>query len=74
LATKTRAFDEILELPEERQNFQEMEGGIPSIAPGTTKEMTIQLEPGRYSLVCFVPTSEGTQHWFEGMYQELEVA
>lgn len=46
----------------------EVAGGVPEIAPGTTAEVTKQLEPGSYALVCFV-----RGHNLEGMVAPFEV-
>lgn len=48
-------------------------GGVNAVAPGATGEGWAELTPGRYVLLCFIPTAEGTSHIHEGMIRELEV-
>jgi len=55
--------------------FKEM-GEIEAIAPGTGKELTLQLPPGRYELSCqIVEKEEGEtiDHYKKGMHRELVV-
>ena len=68
---------------EEEQNpfaeiFEEPEGsGLPGgfMGPGETVEVTVpSLQPGTYGLICFIPTEEeGTPHFAQGMFAQLEV-
>lgn len=46
--------------------------GIFVINPGTTAFVTVNLEPGRYGMVCFVPDEDGP-HAMQGMTLEFTV-
>lgn len=50
-------------------------GGMSPIGPGGTSTFTIDLAPGRYGLICFLPDAkDGKPHTAHGMMQELTVA
>ncbi len=52
-----------------------MRGGIVAIAPGTSGLMEVQLEPGSYALICFIPDAkDGQPHFMHGMIAPLTVA
>ena len=55
--------------------FDQLEwaGGVNALAPGATGEASIDLVPGDYLVVCFVPTADGTSHLMKGMVSELHV-
>jgi uncharacterized cupredoxin-like copper-binding protein len=42
---------------------------VEDIAPGTTADLTVNLDPGTYALICNLPG-----HYAEGMVLEFEVA
>ena len=43
-------------------------------APGGDDEViTLDVEPGNYGLVCFIPSADGTLHALLGMQHELTV-
>ncbi|MEJ2541914.1 MAG: hypothetical protein P8188_18425 [Gemmatimonadota bacterium] len=49
-------------------------GGVVGLAPGETNEITVALEPGRYSFLCFLPDAgDGAPHFAHGMVQDYEV-
>lgn len=49
-------------------------GGISPLAVGQTSYMHVELQPGRYGLICFLPDrKDGKQHFQHGMIQEFEV-
>lgn len=49
-------------------------GGVSPIAPGQENELSLDLAPGRYALLCFVPDAkDGKPHIAHGMVHELEV-
>ena len=48
-------------------------GGPESPEAGEEVSVTLNLEPGRYALACFIPTSEGGSHLSKGMFLPLTV-
>ncbi len=48
-------------------------GGMQAILPGATQHVQFDLEPGRYVVVCEVPSPDGTPHHAKGMIQEVTV-
>jgi uncharacterized cupredoxin-like copper-binding protein len=49
-------------------------GGVVGLAPGEENEITLTLEPGRYSFLCFLPdATDGAPHFAHGMIQDYEV-
>ncbi|MBI3790091.1 MAG: hypothetical protein HY275_04345 [Gemmatimonadetes bacterium] len=48
-------------------------GGPESPESGDEVSVTMQLEPGRYALACFIPTAEGGSHLSKGMFLPLTV-
>ena len=48
-------------------------GGPNAAAPGGTAEATLDLAPGEYTLVCFVPAPDGKPHLMKGMVRALTV-
>lgn len=50
-------------------------GGLPPIDPGETAHLSLELEPGNYVLLCFIPSaaSEGTMHMAMGMHHAFTV-
>lgn len=48
-------------------------GGPNAAFPGGTNEATLNLDPGNYGLVCFIPSSDGVPHIAKGMSKALTV-
>lgn len=48
-------------------------GGPNSPVPGGESAATLDLAPGRYAIVCFIPSPDGTPHIMKGMARELFV-
>ncbi|HVH09800.1 MAG TPA: hypothetical protein VM736_08385 [Gemmatimonadales bacterium] len=48
-------------------------GGPDVVLPGDTATATQALEPGRYVLVCFVPSPDGRLHLQKGMFRPVVV-
>jgi uncharacterized cupredoxin-like copper-binding protein len=49
-------------------------GGVSPLAVGATSYLHVELQPGRYGLICFLPDrKDGKQHVEHGMIQEFEV-
>jgi hypothetical protein len=49
-------------------------GGPAVIDPHRTDEVTLDLEPGTYALVCLVPSPDGVSHAAKGMLKRVEVS
>ena len=48
-------------------------GGPNVPAPGGSTEATMDLKPGSYALVCFIPSADGVPHLMKGMVKPLTV-
>lgn len=48
-------------------------GGPNAPAPGAEAEAVVSLLPGRYAIVCFIPSPDGTPHVVKGMGSEFVV-
>lgn len=48
-------------------------GGPNAVGPGEDAEVLLYLDPGRYALICVVPTKDGTPHSVLGMHKMLDV-
>jgi hypothetical protein len=48
-------------------------GGPNAAPPGGTAEATVDLAPGSYTLVCFIPSADGQIHLMKGMARNLVV-
>ncbi len=49
-------------------------GGVSPLTPGGVSYFHVELQPGRYALICFLPDrKDGRQHFDHGMMQEFEV-
>jgi len=52
-----------------------LRGGIVGLAPGGTGMMEVNLEPGSYALICFLPDArDGQPHFMHGMIAPVTVA
>lgn len=59
--------------PPEAIDWQAL-GGISAIEPGAHAYFPVDLEPGRYALVCFAPDHDsGAPHFMLGMMQEIAI-
>jgi len=79
-----RSIEELLALPEEEaQQLAVPVGGLQA-GPGEERAAVLDLEPGRYAVICFVPVGmtslaedpgedAGPPHAFEGMVTEVVV-
>lgn len=72
-----KTFDDLgaaLAQPDKLYEVLETYGGPNAIAPGDTGSATVYLEPGKYSVFCFIPSpSDGIPHLVKGMMADLEV-
>ena len=48
-------------------------GGPNAPAPGATAVASVELEAGRYAVICFIPSPDGTPHVMKGMAREIVV-
>jgi hypothetical protein len=49
-------------------------GGVSPIAKGAVAWFEVDVKPGRYGLICFLPDAkDGKPHFAHGMVRELEV-
>jgi hypothetical protein len=48
-------------------------GGVSVLAPGGSGTATLNLQPGNYVMLCFVPNAEGVPHFALGMATPLTV-
>ena len=72
----TETLDEVLELPEEELFSTVQFTGVTFGGPDTTNYVALDLEPGTYFLVCFIPQGgdeEGPPHFMAGMKETIEV-
>jgi hypothetical protein len=61
-------------VPREGAGPGEVVGGVTGLAQGEINIVTLDFEPGRYALVCFVPDAgDGMPHFMHGMVQEFSV-
>lgn len=51
----------------------EAAGGPGGVSPGAESNATMELEPGSYALVCWVPDTTGVPHLLLGMVKEVQV-
>ena len=45
-----------------------------AVDPGDQSNAFLDLEPGSYAMMCFVPAPDGAPHFAKGMLQGLEVS
>lgn len=48
-------------------------GGGGNVGPGQTAQTTLELEPGEYAMICFIPSPNGRRHAFQGMVRPITV-
>lgn len=79
----TETVEELLALPEEEAMAKTSFVGVSFAAPGESSTMYADLEPGRYAVICFIPTgstspeeaetADGPPHFTHGMVAEFTV-
>lgn len=52
----------------------ELAGGVGVLSPQATSWAQLELEPGTYAAVCFIPGPDGTPHFTAGMTRVFNVA
>jgi uncharacterized cupredoxin-like copper-binding protein len=49
-------------------------GGVAPLARGEVAWFEVDLQPGKYALICFLPDAKnGKAHYEHGMVQEIDV-
>jgi uncharacterized cupredoxin-like copper-binding protein len=48
-------------------------GGMQAILPGASERLRLDLAPGRYVVLCAIPSPDGTPHYRAGMVEEVTV-
>ena len=48
-------------------------GGPNAAAPGASSSLTMNLQPGNYVLMCFIPDAKGVPHMMKGMTKAMTV-
>lgn len=48
-------------------------GGVTAMSPGQLAGMVLDLEPGTYVALCFLPSTDGQTHFQHGMMQKIEI-
>lgn len=60
--------------PTQLYDVLETFGGPSAVGPGGSVRAVVDLEPGSYTVICFIPSpSDGVSHAAKGMIAELEV-
>jgi hypothetical protein len=67
-------FMQTLKAPGPPPSWAVARGGVNPPAPGGSTEVIQNLEPGRYALICFIPSPDGVPHFAKGMVRALTVA
>ena len=66
-------FLDAMRAPPPPPDWIAMAGGVNPPRAGGTADVTIELEPGRYAMLCLVPGSDGVPHVVKGMHREMIV-
>jgi len=73
----TESLDELLQLPQDQAMGKMQFTGVAFGSPGTTNYVTVDLEPGTYFIVCFLPQGggeDGAPHFMSGMQHTITVS
>lgn len=73
----TETFEEISKLPEEEMMSKVAFTGVTFGGPDTTNYVVLDLTPGTYFVVCFIPTGgdeASPPHFMQGMQETIEVS
>jgi hypothetical protein len=71
-----KTFDDLaaaLKNPGPPPSWAHLEGGMMIGEPVNGSHTTLNLTPGRYALICFVPSADGGPHVAKGMFAPIEV-
>ena len=71
-----KTFDDLaaaLKNPGPPPSWAHLEGGMMIGDPVNGSHTTLSLTPGRYALICFIPSADGVPHVAKGMFAPIEV-
>lgn len=71
-----KTFDDLaaaLKNPGPPPSWAHLEGGMMIGEPVNGSHTTLNLTPGRYALICFIPSADGVPHVAKGMFAPIEV-
>lgn len=69
-----KTIDDVIKLaPTDMPAWLVAAGGPSAAGPGGTLETTLKLAPGRYVIVCDVPSPDGKPHFMKGMVRPIIV-
>jgi hypothetical protein len=71
-----KTFDDLaaaLKNPGPPPSWAHLEGGMMIGDPVSGSHTTLNLAPGRYALICFIPSADGVPHVAKGMFAPIEV-
>jgi len=66
-------FLDAMRAPPPPPEWIDMAGGVNPPVAGGEASVTMELEPGRYALLCLIPDSAGLPHVVRGRYREMVV-
>ena len=69
----TEQLAEALKHPGPPPDMTMLQGGPNAVNPGGSATAIVDLAPGNYALLCFVPAADGTPHVMKGMIRQLTV-
>ena len=62
-----------MQTPSESLDWLIAVGGPNAAIPGGSANATLDLQPGNYAMICFIPSSDGAPHFAKGMIRPLTV-
>lgn len=71
-----KTFDDLaaaLKTPGPPPSWAHLDGGMMIGDPEQGSHTTMTLTPGRYALICFIPSADGVPHVAKGMFAPIEV-
>lgn len=71
--TQEQFQDALQQSPDAAFGLITMTGGAGVVDPGLSQQVIVELTPGQYVLVCFVPGHDGVPHLAKGMMASMEV-
>lgn len=71
-----KTFDDLaaaIKNPGPQPSWAHLDGGMMIGDPAKGSNVTMNLTPGKYALICFVPSPDGVAHVAKGMFAPIEV-